>query len=178
MKNLEQKVVDVKEDVTTLSEKSIAVADNYKPAVDTEFVEKKEVEKKEVKSLQKLIFESTANFARKRVTQLPYTEVKIENLTKNDRIAVMAKVIAGLQIADIESMEIAQNLKNPDFKVKVPIEGLNGIDFLREYHKLIQSLTFDAYLDAYKKEFKEGSEEYRKVALYQSSNLVVAPNPR
>lgn len=209
MKNLEQKVVDVKEDVTTLSEKSIAVADNYKPAVDTKFVEKKEPEKKEVKSLQSIIIAARSKHVGKVVIEKPYTEEKTSNLTKDQRDAVKscinslqakalelqsnlldsfisgdAELIEAAKIeyaavkVEVEAANIeAAKLSDVDAKFKIPLKDMNGLELWIEELKLYQSLSIDAILELYRKSFKEGSEEYRKIALYQSSNLLVASNP-
>ena len=126
---------------------------------------------------QKVVIANTANFTRKRLIQLPYTEVKIDNLTKNDRIAVMAKVIEGLQSGDKESLDIASNLTNPDYKVKVPIDGLIGTDFLLAYWALVRAKSDKELLELYQESFDKGSEESRKIALFLGSKIKVTPNP-
>jgi len=97
----------------------------------------------------------------------------------NDAEKIEAAKIKFTEVSlEVEAAEAeAEKLNDVDARFKIPLKDMNGLELWIEELKLYQSLTIDAILELYKSSFKEGTEEYKKIALYQSSKLLVSPNP-
>lgn len=113
---------------------------------------------------QKFLINASAKHFQKRLLSLPYKEVEFTALTLRGQLEYMK------QCAE---KKILPNLSG---KVTVALSGVYGVEYLLKFFELIRSTKDNDLLTAYMAQFEEGSEEYKKIALYLSTGIATSPN--